>query len=132
MRRRPGSRGADRRDDGGDDGFATVWAAGAITALLVVWTLLICLGAAAVTRHRATGAADLAALAAAAHARDGPDAACGRAQTVTRRMGAQLKSCELSGWDALVEVAVEPNGLLAGFTSAQARARAGPVDDDRR
>jgi secretion/DNA translocation related TadE-like protein len=112
-----------------DDGFATIWAAGAIAAMLVVFTVLIWVGAAAVTRHRATGAADLAALAAAAHARDGPSGACERAERVAQRMGARLKSCELHGWDALVEVDVESGGFLARFSPAVAKARAGPVDD---
>lgn len=114
-----------------DSGLATVWAAGAIAALLVVVTMVIWLGAAAITRHRATGAADLAALAAAAHARDGPEAACGHAQRVAERMRAELESCELRNWDALVRVTVEPSGVLAGFSGAAARARAGPVDHQR-
>lgn len=114
-----------------DEGFATVWAAGGVAAVLVVFALLIWFGAAAVARHRATGAADLAAVAAAAYARDGPVAACARAELVTTRMRARLESCTLRGWDALVEVTVEPAGFLARFSAAQARARAGPVDDRR-
>lgn len=119
------------RRRGGDSGFATVWAAGAVVGLLVVLGLLAWLGAAAVSRHRATAAADLAALAAAAYARDGPAEACERARLVTGRMGARLEFCELSGWDALVQVAVEPHGLLADFAPAEAKARAGPVGDQR-
>lgn len=114
-----------------DSGFATVWAAGAVVGLLVVLGLLAWLGAAAVARHRATSAADLAALAAAAYAGDGPAEACERARLVTGRMGAQLKSCELSGWDALVQVSVRSHGFLADFAPAEAKARAGPVDDRR-
>lgn len=121
-----------RRTIRDDDGFATVWAAGAVVGLLVVLGLLAWLGAAAVARHRATSAADLAALAAAAYASDGPSAACGRARLVTGRMGARLGTCELSGLDALVRVTVQPPGLLSEFGPAEARARAGPVDDQRR
>lgn len=118
-----------RRHD--DSGVATVWAAGAIAAVLVVFTVIVWLGAAAITRHRATGAADLAALAAAAYARDGPQVACGHAARVTGRMGAALDSCELHGWDALIRVSVEPDGVLAAFGGAEAKARAGPVDSPR-
>ncbi|MDQ0378719.1 secretion/DNA translocation related TadE-like protein [Amycolatopsis thermophila] len=79
------------------------------------------LGAAAVARHRASAAADLAALAAAGQAAAGTDAACGRAQWVVDRMGARMVSCRFDGWDALVEVTVSgPVGAASG------RARAGP------
>ncbi|MGH3517928.1 MAG: Rv3654c family TadE-like protein [Haloechinothrix sp.] len=111
-----------------DDGFATIWAAGALTALLSVYMLLVWLGAAALSRHRGEAAADLAALAAAAHARAGPEIACSRAASVAERMRARIALCQLRGWDALVEVEVEPPGLLAELGGVTARARAGPVD----
>ncbi|MGH3451734.1 MAG: Rv3654c family TadE-like protein [Haloechinothrix sp.] len=110
-----------------DDGFATVWAAGAVTALLSIYTLVLWLGAATVTRHRAEAAADLAALAAAAHARAGAVAACQRAATVADRMRVRVDRCELSGWDALVEVRAAPPGAVAHLGMVTARARAGPV-----
>ncbi|MYX43203.1 hypothetical protein GTW59_19350, partial [Streptomyces sp. SID89] len=50
---------------GRDRGSATVWSVGAIALLCVVFGAGLALGQAAVTRHRAAGAADLAALAAA-------------------------------------------------------------------
>ncbi len=110
-----------------DRGAATVWTAGAVAALLAVTTLVVWLGAAAATRHRAAGAADLAALAAAGAAVEGERVACGKARWVTDRMGVVLHVCRLNGADALVEVVAQPPGVLAGFGPAEARARAGPV-----
>jgi secretion/DNA translocation related TadE-like protein len=108
----------------GDRGTATVWAAGAIAALLAVAGLLFALGSVIVTRHRASDAADLAALAAAGQADHGTESACGRARTVVEQMATRLVSCHFEQWDALVEVVAEvPGGL--GVTTAHARA--GPV-----
>ncbi|GHF03303.1 hypothetical protein GCM10017786_41260 [Amycolatopsis deserti] len=104
-----------------DRGAATVWAACAIAALVAVAGLLWGLGSAAIARHRAGGAADLAALAAAGQAGHGTDAACGRAHWVADRMGARMVSCRFEGWDALVEVTVD-----TGLGPAAGRARAGP------
>lgn len=110
-----------------DRGSATLWAAGAVAALLALASMIVGVGVAAVTRHRAAGAADLAALAAAAHARSGEAWACARARWVTDQMRVQLHSCRLHGWEALVEVTASPPDLLLGFTTTTARARAGPV-----
>ncbi|WP_424923839.1 Rv3654c family TadE-like protein [Amycolatopsis granulosa] len=104
-----------------DRGAATVWAAGAIAAFVVIAGLLWGLGAATIARHRAAGAADLAALAAAGQTLLGVDVACGRAQWVADRMAARMVSCRFDGWDALVEVSVD-----TGLGSAAGRARAGP------
>jgi secretion/DNA translocation related TadE-like protein len=106
-----------------------VWTAGAVAALLAVTTLVVWLGSAAATRHRAAAAADLAALAAAGVAVEGERVACGKARWVTDRMRVELRGCRLAGWDALVEVVAQPPGVLAGFSPADARARAGPVDE---
>jgi secretion/DNA translocation related TadE-like protein len=91
---------------------------------MVVMTAVLWFGAAVVARHQAEGAADLAALAAASVAVDGERAACAEARWVVERMGAVLRSCRLSGWDALVEVDV----AFGPFGSAAGRARAGPVE----
>lgn len=112
-----------------EDGFASVWAVGAVAALTMVYAVLVWLGSAALTRHRATGAADLAALAAASHARTGSQAACAKAALVGERMHVRIRSCRLSGWDALVEVVARPPGLLGNLGAASARARAGPVTE---
>lgn len=110
----------------GDRGSATLWAAGALCAVLVLATAVIALGAAAITRHRAVAAADLAALAAAAYGADGSEQACDRARWVTDNMRVELVSCRFDGWDVLVEVSAPPPDLLAGFGAVSARARAGP------
>lgn len=97
---------------------------GGLAVLMVVVTGVLWFGAAVVARHRAEGAADLAALAAATVAADGERAACAQARWVVERMAAALRSCRLSGWDAVVEVEV----AFAPFGSAAGRARAGPVE----
>lgn len=111
-----------------DAGMASVWAAGAIAALLVVATLVWMLGAAIVTRHRASGAADLAALAAAGHALEGQDMACSRARLIAERMRVVLRDCRLRHWDALVVVETSGPAPLVPFGAATAEARAGPVE----
>jgi secretion/DNA translocation related TadE-like protein len=111
----------------GDRGSATVWAAGGLAALLGLVSLIIGIGSAAVTRHRAASAADLAALAAASHAASGQEQACARARWVTDQMRVRLTGCRLRGWDAAVEVAARPPDLLVGFGEATAHARAGPA-----
>ena len=110
-------------------GSASIWAAGGIAALLLLVALIMGLGAAAHTRHRAASAADLAALAAAGHAIDGQQAACARAGWVADRMRVHVTACRVKGWEAEVEVAAQPPDLLIGFGNATARARAGPVDE---
>jgi secretion/DNA translocation related TadE-like protein len=112
-----------------DKGSASIWAAGGIAAMLLIVGLVVAIGAAAVTRHRAGGAADLAALAAAAHATEGEGPACARAGWVAERMGVRLTGCRLRGWDAEVEITAQPPDLLIGFGAATGHARAGPVPE---
>ncbi|MGH3861717.1 Rv3654c family TadE-like protein [Actinokineospora sp.] len=111
----------------GDEGFATVWAAGVIAMMLVLGGLVAGVGAALVTRHRAEAAADLAALSGATHAVSGEDAACARARWVADRMGVDLVGCRLSGWDVSVHVAARPPSFVEAFGPAESAARAGPV-----
>ena len=99
-----------------------------IAAVLLFATGILAVGTATVTRHRAAGAADLAALAAADYAPDGEQAACGWARWVTDRMRVRLTGCQLDGWDALVQTSADPPGPLARFGAATAHARAGPAD----
>lgn len=110
-----------------DRGAATMWTVSAIAVVTTLMLVVLWIGAAIVTRHRAAGAADLAALAAAGAAPSGERAACDRARWVAERMAVELRSCRLVGWDALVEVVAVPPGVLSEFGSAAARARAGPV-----
>lgn len=111
----------------GEDGSATVVGAAAVLALLAVFAVVVQLGAAVATRHRAEAAADLAALAAAAWSTGGDERACAAARRVTERMSVRLVSCELRGWQSTVNVEAAPSGSLASFGTARATARAGPA-----
>ncbi len=112
----------------GDDGFATVWVAWAITALLALVMVIIGLGTAVITRHRVESAADLAALSAAARVVVGDESACERARWVAERMRVSIVECRVDGMEVTVRVSARPPGVLAGVGAAHASARAGPVD----
>ncbi|MEU3256085.1 Rv3654c family TadE-like protein [Streptomyces sp. NPDC006997] len=107
---------------GRDQGSATVWSVGLIAVLCVVFGVALALGQAVVTRHRAAGGADLAALAAADHWAEGTTAACALADGVARGQGTRLVRCAIVGETSEVTVA---SG--AGPLTARVRARAGPV-----
>jgi secretion/DNA translocation related TadE-like protein len=94
--------------------------------VLVVGAVFAMAGAATVARHRARNAADLAALAAAAGVWEGEEAACAKADELSRRNGATLQSCRLDGLDVIVTVEVR---LPALAYAAQAAARAGPISE---
>lgn len=117
----PGDRATDR-------GAATIWVVALIAAMLMFATGVLAIGSATVTRHRAAGAADLAALAAADYAPDGEQAACGWARWVTDRMRVRLVSCHLDGWNALIQTSADPPEPLERFGAATAHAKAGPAD----
>ncbi|MFH8787632.1 Rv3654c family TadE-like protein [Streptomyces roseoverticillatus] len=103
--------------------MATVWVAVAVTALCAVFAALLAMGQAVVARHRAGGAADLAALAAADHALDGQEAACGLARRVAAAQGTRVVRCAVSG--EIAEVAAEAR---AGPYAVRVRSRAGPAE----
>jgi secretion/DNA translocation related TadE-like protein len=117
---------SDHRGDD-DSGVATVWAAGAVSVLMVILVFGLHLAAATSGRHRAEAAADLGALAAASHALDGEPVACAYAARVVRRMTARLVSCRVVGWDALVETTATTALAPPGIGEAHGRARAGPA-----
>ena len=112
-----------------DRGAATIWVVAVIAAVLLFATAILAVGSVTVTRHRAAGAADLAALAAADYAPDGEQVACGWGRWVTDRMRVRLVSCHLDGWNALIETSADPPGPLARFGAATAHAMAGPAED---
>jgi secretion/DNA translocation related TadE-like protein len=112
-----------RRDDGSASIIAV--AVGLVTVLLAA--TFANAGAAIVAHHRAQVAADLSALAGAAHAIDGPSVACTSAATEANANGAHMLHCGLDGWDVIVSVEVRPLGPAAAFGSASASARAGPA-----
>lgn len=107
-----------------DDGVATVWAAIVITAVAALLAAVLGVGGAVAARHRAAAAADLAALAGAAHAWSGREAACAEAAAVAARMDVELLVCDLAGLVITVRVARQ----VPGLGRAEASARAGPVD----
>ncbi|MFI1728644.1 Rv3654c family TadE-like protein [Streptomyces acidicola] len=111
-----------RTDHRSDRGSATVWAVGAIAVLCVIFGALLAMGQAVVIRHRAAGAADLAALAATDHWTTGTDAACAMAERVARAQGTRLVRCAIEGETSDVTAA---SGK--GPFSAEARSRAGPA-----
>lgn len=118
-----------------DAGFATVWAAGAVMALVTLLVFGLSLAAVTSGRHRAEAAADLGALAGALRTVDGETVACAYAARVARRMDARLLSCRVVGWDVLVAVEVIPtivpgtvlSTLPPGMGVVHGRARAGPA-----
>jgi secretion/DNA translocation related TadE-like protein len=93
-----------------------------MAALCAVFVALIGLGQVVTARHRAGGAADLAALAAADHAREGPATACAAARRVAAAQHARLVRCALS--EAIADVSAEAGGHP--FAS-RVRSRAGPL-----
>lgn len=111
----------------GDGGVATVLVLSLALVLALVGGLAASLAAVAVARQRSAAVADLAALAGAARAVDGPAAACARAEQLAADNGATLLSCRLVGSVAEVVAQVRPAGPLGRLGAASARARAGPV-----
>lgn len=116
------------RRDSGERGSATIWAAGGIAVLCLLAAVVLVCGAVVRTRHRATAAADLAALAAAVYTPYGEQVACARASWVATNMRVRVTDCRVVGWDALVEVSGELPGELDAFGPVTAHSRAGPAD----
>ena len=111
----------------GDRGSATVWVLALSGVLALIGAATVLVGAAVVARHRATAAADLAALAAAGRAVLGDPSACSVGERVAQQNSAELIDCTV-GEGAVVDVTVRVRvrlGRLGNF-SARAMARAGP------
>lgn len=115
-----------RRRRPADQGSATLWAVGGIAVLFLAAAMVLAVGAVVQTRHRATSAADLAALAAAVGVADGDTGACARAAWVTDRMRVRLTDCRVVGWNAQVEVSAALPAALGGFGQVTAHSMAGP------
>ncbi|WP_404829214.1 Rv3654c family TadE-like protein [Streptomyces albicerus] len=122
MRARARPRGPRTRAFKSDQGSATVWTVGAIAVLCVVFGAVLAMGQAVVIRHRAGGAADLAALAAADHWMDGGTEACAQADRVARAQGTRIVRCAVQGEISDVTVAAGRGPL-----TAEVRSRAGPA-----
>ena len=108
-----------------DTGAATVLAAALVAVVVAITLGGVWVGGAAVARHRAQAAADLAAIAAAGRLPLGPDAACAQARTIAAAMGAAVSGCDIQNLDVVVAVTVRPGGRITG--EARAAARAGPA-----
>ncbi|MEV0090026.1 Rv3654c family TadE-like protein [Streptomyces sp. NPDC050738] len=113
--------GESRSRCAGDQGFATVWGVMVTTALGAVFAVVLTMGQVVVTRHRAGGAADLAALAAADRALRGQVDACAAAGRVASAQGALVVRCAVDG-----EIADVTVGVGFGPYAPEVRARAGP------
>ncbi|MFJ6716189.1 Rv3654c family TadE-like protein [Streptomyces sp. NPDC091265] len=90
--------------------------------LCTVFAVVLALGQVVVARHRAGGAADLAALAAADRALEGTTAACRAAQEVARAQGAEVVRCGVQG-----EIADVIARVSLGPYAPEVRSRAGPA-----
>jgi len=111
-----------RLTEGTDSGVSTIFACFSVVLMIIITAGAVHLGGAILARQRAETAADLGALAGAAVALSGIDAACARAQTVIESNHGHLVSCAADGLDVLVEVQIPTWAGPAG-----AHARAGPV-----
>lgn len=101
----------------GEEGYATVVAAGIIAAVASLLLAVAAIASLVVARHEAQVAADLAAVAGAWEVAKGRDA-CTKAEEVAALNGAELGSCVIDGRD------VEVTARLRGRSAI---ARAGPV-----
>ncbi|MCX4972596.1 flp pilus-assembly TadE/G-like family protein [Streptomyces sp. NBC_00620] len=93
-----------------------------IAVLCVVFGVVLAMGQVVLVRHRAAGAADLAALAAADHWMDGATAACAEADRVARAQHARLVRCAIGGEISDVTAASGREPF-----AAEVRSRAGPA-----
>lgn len=105
-----------------DRGSASVWVAVAASALCVVFAAVLALGQAVAARHRAGGAADMAALAAADRALWGTAEACAGAARVAGAQGGEVVRCTVTGEIADVTVRAR-----FGPYAPEVRSRAGPA-----
>ncbi|MFE0702557.1 Rv3654c family TadE-like protein [Streptomyces sp. NPDC058872] len=119
--RRPFLRELGRAARRADRGAATAWAVFAACTLCMVFGAVLALGQAVVARHRAGGAADLAALAAADRALWGEVEACAAASRVASAQGAELLQCSVRE-----EVAEVTTRGVHGPYRPEVRSRAGP------
>lgn len=110
--------------------MATVLAAVLVVALVVLALAGVALGTAVAARHRAQGAADLAALAAAGTLALGPSAACATAESIAAEMRGAVTSCRVDRLDVIVRVEVIARLGRWGVGVARAQARAGPVEEE--
>ena len=109
-----------------DRGAATVWMLGLLSVLMFALYFVMGVAQYAIARSAAAGAADMAALAAAAKL----ESACTVAQGVASQNAARLVECVVRGADVDVQVEVAAPTLFRPFrtTPLRADALAGPQD----
>ncbi|MQA78058.1 MAG: hypothetical protein GEV10_06205 [Streptosporangiales bacterium] len=108
-------------------GAASIWVLAMGAVVLAVAVVVGLYGSAATARHRASAAADLAALAAADRLWTGKAGEpCRTAAEVARRNGARLTGCLTSNGVADISTRVRLGGALTRLGDARARARAVP------
>lgn len=115
-----------------DEGSGTIYGLGIIAAIFALFVLVTALIQAQTAGGQARLAADLAALggATASNSTHAQMDACAVASQVAAANAAALISCELIGEDVLASTAVDST-ILGIPRQATARARAGPVTDER-
>ncbi|HVS67194.1 MAG TPA: Rv3654c family TadE-like protein [Mycobacteriales bacterium] len=109
------------------EGSATVAMLAGIVFVVAATAVALALGLGLDVRHRAQGAADAAALAAAADSLAGSAGACERAREIAAANGARLRSCSVVDAIADLTVSIELPGVLRAIGPVMARARAGPA-----
>ncbi|MGL4174349.1 MAG: Rv3654c family TadE-like protein [Actinomycetota bacterium] len=112
----------------GAAGSASILMLAVALLALIVLGAVVGVGSAVIARHRASAAADLAALAAAdvlmGRAAGQP---CSAARALARAGGGELMVCETVGQVAEISVAIRPPGFIGLFGFAYAKSRAGPA-----
>lgn len=111
----------------GDRGAAALLVLAVAALLALFGAVSSSVAAVGVARQRAAAVADLAALAGAAHALEGPAAACAWAGRTAARDAASLRTCRVQGDVVTVVAEVRPPGRLGLLGNATGRARAGPA-----
>ena len=112
-----------------DGGGATAFVCVALAGLVCLTLLVAQVCGVVVARHRAQGAADLGALAAAGLLAQGAEAGCEEAGEIARRMGVRVRRCSVAQWDVVVDVEANVSVGVLGVRTVRASARAGPVEE---
>lgn len=109
------------------EGSATIAMLAGIGVVVAATCVAVALGIGTELRHRAQGAADAAALAAASDAIAGEAGACERARQLAVANGAQVERCAVADSIADLTVSMQLPGVLRPLGPVRARARAGPA-----
>lgn len=107
----------------GQAGSATIYVLAFAVALTTLAVVVAGFAGVAVAKHRASAAADLAALAGAS----APGDACAVAATTARHNGARVTDCAEQGSDVVVVVGIVARAPFGLRPLVRARARAGPA-----